>query len=131
MSFIEIIKSVNSQNLCEAFPNPVNADHCCNLQWWLTITQLPLPLILMATIVFVIILLLCFNDLNLWHVGVYFSPPLFQETSAGTRRTTKFANWAKENQHYRLLADLRYSSHTAFGGADPAHCNKRRISFCF
>jgi len=85
----------------------------------------------MTTIPVVIILLVGFNDLNLQHAGVYFSAPPFQETSAGTERRTEFAHWGKEKQQYKLVADLRYSSHIAFGGAYPMHRNKRRISFCF
>lgn len=103
MYFIETIKPVHSQNVCKAFPNPVNAEHCCNLQWWLTITQQPLPLILMTTIVFVIILLLRFNDLNLWHVGYISHLPCFrkplqaprgqQHLQTGGRRTSTISWW--------------------------------------
>lgn len=109
--FIETMESVNSQNVCEALSNPLNADHCCSLQWCLTITQQPLPSILMTTIVFVIILLLCFNDLNLWHVGVYL--PFFRKTlqaprgqqnlqTGGRRTSTITGDWFKIFQSHSL-----------------------------
>lgn len=31
--FIETMKLVNYQNVHKSFPNTVNANHCCNLQW--------------------------------------------------------------------------------------------------
>lgn len=85
----------------------------------------------MTTIAFVIILLECFNGLNVCHAGLRFSAPGFQETSAGTERRAQAADWGKEKEHYKLVADSRYSSHIVFGGAYPLPCNKRGISFCF
>jgi len=31
--FNETMKLVNYQNMRKSFPNTVNANHCCNLQW--------------------------------------------------------------------------------------------------